>query len=72
MALNTKKVLEKLQVDKIYLLGHSMGGMLAARFTLMYPDMAEKLIFENPTGLEDWKLVVPYTTIDENLETQDG
>ncbi len=28
--------------------------------------MVERLILENPIGLEDWKLVVPYSTIDEN------
>ncbi len=67
LAQHTKKVLENLQVDKIHLLGHSMGGMLATRFALMYPETVEKLILENPIGLEDWKLVVPYTSIDENF-----
>ncbi|MGJ1430291.1 alpha/beta fold hydrolase [Sphingobacterium spiritivorum] len=70
LACNTKLLLEKLKVNQIYLLGHSMGGMLAARFTLMYPDMVEKLILENPIGLEDWKLVAPYTTIDENYQNE--
>ncbi|MDU1904346.1 MAG: alpha/beta hydrolase [Dysgonomonas sp.] len=70
LAINTKKVLDKLKIDKIYLLGHSMGGMLATRFTLMYPDIVEKLVLENPIGLEDWKLVVPYTTIDENYQAE--
>jgi len=70
LALNTKLMLENLQIDKIYLLGHSMGGMLATRFTLMYPDMVEKLILENPIGLEDWKLVVPYTSIDESYKSE--
>lgn len=70
LAFNTKKILDELRVSKIYLLGHSMGGMLATRFTLMYPDVVEKLILENPIGLEDWKLVVPYTTIDENYQSE--
>jgi len=70
LALNTKKVLDELQINKVYLLGHSMGGMLATRFALMYPNVVEKLILENPIGLEDWKLVVPYTTIDENYKTE--
>jgi pimeloyl-ACP methyl ester carboxylesterase len=42
-----------------------MGGMLATRFTLMYPDRVSALILVNPIGLEDWKRVVPYPTIDE-------
>ncbi|EEI93188.1 hydrolase, alpha/beta domain protein [Sphingobacterium spiritivorum ATCC 33300] len=70
LASNTKLLLEKLKVNQIYLLGHSMGGMLATRFTLMYPDMVGKLILENPIGLEDWKLVAPYTTIDENYQNE--
>lgn len=66
LALNTKMILDKIGINKLYLLGHSMGGMLATRFALMYPEVVEKLILENPIGLEDWKLVVPYATIDEN------
>ncbi|MEP6930381.1 MAG: alpha/beta hydrolase, partial [Flavobacterium sp.] len=49
---------------------HSMGGMLATRFTLMYPETAEKLVLENPIGLEDWKLVVPYKTVDWWYESE--
>lgn len=70
LAQNTKAVLDELKIDKIYLLGHSMGGMLATRFSLMYPETVEKLILENPIGLEDWKLVAPYTSIDKNYETE--
>lgn len=65
LAQNTKAILDTLGIDKIYLLGHSMGGMLATRFALMYPDMVEKLILENPIGLEDWKKIVPYISVDE-------
>lgn len=70
LAQNTKAVLDELRVDKIYLLGHSMGGMLATRFTLMYPETVEKLVLENPIGLEDWKLVAPYISIDENYQNE--
>jgi pimeloyl-ACP methyl ester carboxylesterase len=44
-------------------LGHSMGGMLAVRFALMFPSNTESLILENPIGLEDYKTFVPYTTL---------
>lgn len=70
LAQNTKAVLDELKIDKIYLLGHSMGGMIATRFTLMYPETVEKLILENPLGLEDWKLVAPYASIDQNYQTE--
>lgn len=64
LALNTKAVLDTLNITKTAVLGHSMGGMLATRFALMYPDITEKLILENPIGLEDWKLIVPYKPVD--------
>ncbi len=70
LAGNTKAVLDKLGIQKVFLLGHSMGGMLAVRFAVMYPETVEKLILENPIGLEDWKLVAPYTSIDENYQKE--
>ncbi len=65
LAQNTMKMLETLNLKQVHLLGHSMGGMLAMRFTLMYPEVVKKLVLENPIGLEDWKLVAPYTAIDQ-------
>ena len=64
LAQNTRQLLDSLGIKTTAVLGHSMGGMLAARFTLMFPEVAEKLILVNPIGLEDWKLKVPYKTID--------
>ncbi|MBB6612513.1 alpha/beta hydrolase [Pontibacter sp. Tf4] len=65
LATNTKAILDTLNIKKVAVLGHSMGGMLATRFALMYPDMTEKLILANPIGLEDWKRKAPYQTIDQ-------
>jgi len=70
LAENTKLLLDELKIEKAAILGHSMGGMLATRFTLMYPEMIEKLILENPIGLEDWKLVAPYTSIEKNYQNE--
>jgi pimeloyl-ACP methyl ester carboxylesterase len=67
---NTRAILDTLGIQKIYLLGHSMGGMVATRFALMYPDMVEKFILENPIGLEDWKLKVPYQSVDNWYQTE--
>jgi len=64
LAGNTKALLDSLQIEKVAVLGHSMGGMVATRFTLMYPGVVEKFILEDPIGLEDWKLKVPYRTVD--------
>jgi pimeloyl-ACP methyl ester carboxylesterase len=65
LAQNTKAILDDLKITKVNVLGHSMGGMLATRFALMYPDVTEKLILSNPIGLEDWKTLVPYQSVDD-------
>lgn len=64
LALNTKSLLDTLQINKVAVLGHSMGGMVATRFTLQYPEKVERFILENPIGLEDWKLKVPYQPVE--------
>lgn len=69
-ATNTKSILDSLNITKITVLGHSMGGMLAARFALSYPETAEKLILENPIGLEDYKVLTSYQTIDANYRNE--
>ncbi len=33
----------------------------------MYPERVERLALVNPIGLEDWKLIAPYRTVDENF-----
>ena len=70
LAQNTKALLDSLNISKTAVLGHSMGGMLATRFALMYPETTEKLILENPIGLEDWKVKVPYQPIEKQYENE--
>lgn len=70
LAVNTKNLIDSLGIQKTSVLGHSMGGMLATRFALMYPDHTEKLILLNPIGLEDWKLKVPYQTVNDWYEQE--
>lgn len=65
LAENTKNLLSEIEVENPIILGHSMGGMLATRFTLMYPDYTKQLVLVNPIGLEDWKLKVSYQSIDD-------
>ncbi|UWX62446.1 alpha/beta hydrolase [Chryseobacterium oranimense] len=70
LAENTKAILDKLGIDKTIVLGHSMGGMVAARFTLLYPEKVQKLILENPIGLEDYKTFAAYQTIDQAYQSE--
>lgn len=64
LAANTKKLLDTLGLKEVAVVGHSMGGMLATRFALMYPEMATRLILEDPIGLEDYRVFVPYAPIE--------
>lgn len=64
LAANTKALLDARDIERATVIGHSMGGMLATRFALMYPDNVEQLVMVNPIGLEDWKAKgVPYQEI---------
>ena len=70
LAANTRLLLDSLGITQVTMLGHSMGGMLAVRMALMYPGLCNKVILENPIGLEDWKTKVPYTTVDNEYEKE--
>lgn len=72
LAENTHHLIQSLQIENAIILGHSMGGMLATRFTLMYPEMTQKLVLVNPIGLEDWKLKVPYQSVDDWYQQELG
>jgi pimeloyl-ACP methyl ester carboxylesterase len=65
MAANTKALLDHLGIARVIVVGHSMGGMLATRFTLLYPGIVEKLVLEDPIGLEDYRTFVPYASVEE-------
>ena len=64
MAANTKKLLDHLGIKEVAVVGHSMGGMLATRFALMYPETTTRLILEDPIGLEDYRVFVPYAPLE--------
>lgn len=65
-----KALLDTLGIKKANILGHSMGGMLATRFALMYPERTEKLLLENPIGLEDYRRFIPYVTTEQQYQTE--
>lgn len=66
LATNTHDLLKSLKITKAVIVGHSTGGMLATRYSLMYAPEVSKLVLVNPIGLEDWKAKgVPYRTVDQ-------
>ena len=55
LAQNTQALLTSLGIKQVTVIGHSMGGMLATRYALMFPEEVDQLLLVNPIGLEDWK-----------------
>src|SRR5690625_5130656 len=66
LAGNTHALLESLGIKRAAIVGHSMGGMLAARYALQYPQATTQLVMVDPLGLEDWRAKgVPWVGIDK-------
>jgi pimeloyl-ACP methyl ester carboxylesterase len=65
MALNTRRLLESLHIGKVTIVGHSMGGMLAARFAASFPDITERAVIYDPIGLTDIRYERPWRSADE-------
>jgi len=77
LAHHTQALMASLNIKKSIVLGHSMGGMFASRFALMYPQTTEKLILLNPIGLENYLQYVQYKDTNffyknERTKTADG
>jgi pimeloyl-ACP methyl ester carboxylesterase len=65
MAANSRKLLQTLGINKVTVVGHSMGGMLTARFASSYPDVVEQAVIYNPIGLTDVRWNQPWPSADE-------
>jgi pimeloyl-ACP methyl ester carboxylesterase len=65
MALNSRRLLESLGIAKVSIVGHSMGGMLAARFAASFPEITEKAVIYDPIGLTDVRYERPWRSADE-------
>ncbi|TKW60624.1 MAG: alpha/beta hydrolase [Blastochloris viridis] len=70
LASNTHLLLKSLGLQKTILVGHSMGGMLATRYALLFPRETEKLILVNPIGLENYLLYQTYPNIDTSYASE--
>ncbi len=65
LAANTHALLRELGIERADVVGHSMGGMLAIRYALLFPQAVERLALVDPIGLEDWKAEgVPWRSVD--------
>lgn len=47
-----KTFLSRMNIEKVTLMGHSMGGQIATIFALAYPDVVDNLILVSPAGFE--------------------
>jgi pimeloyl-ACP methyl ester carboxylesterase len=71
LATNTHEFLRSLSIGSAHIVGHSMGGMVATRYALMFPAETRSLTLVNPLGLEDWKAAgVPYTAVDKSYQQE--
>jgi pimeloyl-ACP methyl ester carboxylesterase len=70
MARNTQQLLDQLGIEKVDLIAHSMGGMLAARFVRTYPERVRRLVLESPIGLEDYRFTVPPVTLERLIQQE--
>jgi pimeloyl-ACP methyl ester carboxylesterase len=68
MARNTQKLMQTLGIARAAIVGHSMGGMLTARFAASYPDMVERAVIYNPIGLSDPRYQTPWRTADDTYK----
>jgi len=52
LARNTAALLDSLNIEKVDIVAHSMGGMLATRFARTYPARVERMVLAGPIGSE--------------------
>ena len=67
-ARNTSLILQKERIERAMVVGHSMGGMLAARLATQYPKMIERVVIYNPIGLTDGRFERPMQFIDDSYQ----
>ncbi len=60
VAANMKALLDELEIDKVAIVGHSMGGMTVSRFAMVYPDITTHVVMVNQIGLTDQRQSRPW------------
>lgn len=66
---NTYRILQHEKIERVMVIGHSMGGMMAARFATQFPKATERVVIYNPIGLTDGRYDRPMTPIDEGYKS---
>ena len=61
VAANMKSLLDELGLDKMALVGHSMGGMVVSRYAMLYPETLTHVVMVNQIGLLDSRLSRPWS-----------
>lgn len=70
MALNSRRLITSLGITRVSIVGHSMGGMLAARFAASFPDITERAVLYNPIGLKDPRYAHPWTSAEDAYKSE--
>lgn len=68
-ASDAKKLLDHLGIEQSAIVGHSMGGMLAARFAMTYPDTTTHVVLVNQIGMSDQRQNRPWRDIEEAAQS---
>ncbi len=70
LARNTQALLKSIGINKVSVIANSMGGMVGIRFARLYPQSVQKLVLENPLGLEDYSKDIPPQKNDNLLKLE--
>jgi pimeloyl-ACP methyl ester carboxylesterase len=63
--LDSKRLLDHVGVEKAAIVGHSMGGMVASRFAMTYPQVTTHVALVNQIGLTDQRQGRPWRDFEE-------
>lgn len=70
LARNTARLLDNLEIEKVNVVAHSMGGMLSMRFARDFPKRVRSVLMTGPIGLEDYGLYVPPVPTEKLIEME--
>jgi pimeloyl-ACP methyl ester carboxylesterase len=67
-AANMKALLDHLGLERVAIVGHSMGGMVVSRFAMVYPETTTHVVMVNQIGLSDQRQGRPWRDLQESYE----